>query len=262
MIFRSEHKKEFVRVAWSTVKDERLTLEARGFLVFLLSLPDNWEFSIGGLASMTGLPRSAIMRLARDLKDAGYLVQKKRKNKQGHFCGCEWNIYETPEVDKNRTTEQPNYGKTEVRQHRSAASPKCGKSRVIQDDIYIQDEIYIQNEIKEKKAEPFAELLEPLSPELKKVYRDFIKMRKTIKAPLTDKALELVIKKAHKLANGDENGIKEIVEQSIANSWRGVFPVKDKPVTHCQPKEQPDPVIDWDELYKRAEEADRRKGNT
>ena len=62
--------------------------------------------------------------------------------------------------------------------------------------------------------------------ELRNVYLEFIKMRKLIKKPLTDYALKTIINKAHKLANGDIHLIKEIVEQSVANCYQGVFPLK------------------------------------
>ncbi len=52
-------------------------------------------------------------------------------------------------------------------------------------------------------------------------------MRKAIKAPLTDRALSLAIKKAFDLAGGDEATVKAIVEQSILNSWKGVYALKD-----------------------------------
>ena len=256
MIFRSKHKNEFVRVSWSAIKDNRITFEARGFLVFLLSLPDNWVFSIRGLQSMTGLPKSRIMGIVKELKEAGYISQTKKQDKKGHFYTCEWNIYETTEVNKNRSSDKPKFGQTEVRADRSLDKPKSGKCAPIHNDISIHNEISIQDEIKEKKAEPFAEILEPMSPELRETYREFIKMRKTIKAPITEKGLKLVISKAEKLANGDQKEVKEIVEQSIANSWRSVFPLKEK---MAKKLEQTQPEND-DTLVDDLMEMARKKG--
>ena len=119
MIFRSKHKNEFIRVSWDAVKDNRISFEARGFLVFLLSLPDNWVFSIGGLQSMTGLPKSRIMSIVKELKDAGYISQTKKQDKKGHFYTCEWNIYESAELNENRSSVKPKFGQTEVWINRS-----------------------------------------------------------------------------------------------------------------------------------------------
>ena len=63
--------------------------------------------------------------------------------------------------------------------------------------------------------------------ELAETLKDFIKMRKTIKSPLTDRALKGILNKLDKFSNSDFEKI-EILENSIMNSWRGVFELKNK----------------------------------
>ncbi len=55
---------------------------------------------------------------------------------------------------------------------------------------------------------------------------DFIKMRKAIKKPLTDRALKLILDKLDTLATSNDDAKIEILNQSIMNSWQGVFPLK------------------------------------
>ena len=62
------------------------------------------------------------------------------------------------------------------------------------------------------------------SEEFKEAVRDFIEFRKEKKKPLTARGFELFIRKLDKLANDEETKIK-IIEQSIENSWTGVFPL-------------------------------------
>ena len=119
MIHRAEHDNEFTRVKNSLINDENLSFEARGFLVFLLALPDDWSFSIKGLAYRTKLSEYTIMRLIKELKSAGYVTQKKVKNHQGQFTTYEWDVYELPELDKNRTSAKPNYGEAELQRNSS-----------------------------------------------------------------------------------------------------------------------------------------------
>jgi hypothetical protein len=58
---------------------------------------------------------------------------------------------------------------------------------------------------------------------------DFKEFRKKIRKPMTDRAVELIIEKLNKLAADDETKIA-ILNQSIENSWQGIFPLKqDKP---------------------------------
>ncbi|WP_371378815.1 hypothetical protein [Sporomusa aerivorans] len=62
---------------------------------------------------------------------------------------------------------------------------------------------------------------------LAKAIREFIKMRKTIKKPLTDRALKLLFGKLDDLGKNDTEKI-EIINQSIMNCWQGVYELKNK----------------------------------
>lgn len=62
--------------------------------------------------------------------------------------------------------------------------------------------------------------------DLQKALMDFAKMRKTIKKPLTQRAMELLFDKLDKLATDDNTKI-EILNQSIMNNWQGVFELKE-----------------------------------
>ncbi|MBO0580352.1 phage replisome organizer N-terminal domain-containing protein [Clostridium botulinum] len=62
--------------------------------------------------------------------------------------------------------------------------------------------------------------------ELKNTILEFIKMRTLIKSKMTNNALDLMLKNLNKLSNSDDIKIK-ILEQSIMNSWKSVFPLKE-----------------------------------
>ena len=70
------------------------------------------------------------------------------------------------------------------------------------------------------------DLIKDLPKELQEVVQQFVKMRKAIKAPVTEYSLRLIIKKAKKLGGDDISVVEQIIQQSIENSWRGVFPLK------------------------------------
>ena len=80
---------------------------------------------------------------------------------------------------------------------------------------------------KNKKRKTFEEVLAEnnCSEELESSIRDFIDMRKTIKKPMTSKALELLIKNLDKLTNLEEEKIA-ILNQSIEHGWQTVYPLK------------------------------------
>lgn len=83
--------------------------------------------------------------------------------------------------------------------------------------------------------------------------RDFAEMRKAIKKPLTNRAGELILSKLEKMAETDEEKIA-ILNQSIENSWQGVFPLKNQ---HRQAEAEPQ--IDYEEKRRREREACNRR---
>jgi len=84
-----------------------------------------------------------------------------------------------------------------------------------------------ENNKKKKKVTELDNLIDSYTDneELKETFRDFIKMRKSIKKPMTDKAMNLLTGKLDKLGSTDTEKI-ELLNQSILNSWCSVFPLK------------------------------------
>lgn len=77
--------------------------------------------------------------------------------------------------------------------------------------------------------------------ELNKTFNDYLEMRVKIKAKATQRAIELVILKLEKLSQGNDDIKISILEQSIMNSWKGVFPLKqqyinDKKTKNSEPE--------------------------
>ncbi len=79
---------------------------------------------------------------------------------------------------------------------------------------------------KNKKQETIRAVFEEYtSGELFNVLMDFEKMRKTIGAKLTPRAAQMICSKLDTLADNDIDKIR-IIENSIMNSWKGIFPLK------------------------------------
>ena len=67
-----------------------------------------------------------------------------------------------------------------------------------------------------------------LPADLKEPLEAFIEMRRSIKAPLTDRALDMLLKKLNQLSGGSTEKSIEILNQSTMNGWKGIFPIKEK----------------------------------
>lgn len=66
----------------------------------------------------------------------------------------------------------------------------------------------------------------PASP-LEKALQDYADMRRKLRAPLTDRAMELTLAELEKLAPGDDETKILILQQSVQKGWRGVFPLRE-----------------------------------
>ena len=66
----------------------------------------------------------------------------------------------------------------------------------------------------------------PLDGKLDRTFRDFIRHREQIKQPMTENAVRLMIGKLEKMTT-DNNEKIQILEESIMNGWKGIFPLKD-----------------------------------
>lgn len=74
----------------------------------------------------------------------------------------------------------------------------------------------------------------PNDEKLNQAFADYVAMRKQIKSPMTDRAVELAISKLEKLSGGDNDKAIAILEQSVMNSWKGLFELKE---THDKPQQ-------------------------
>ena len=76
---------------------------------------------------------------------------------------------------------------------------------------------------KGKKAVP---AYYPNDEKLNAAFADYVDMRKKIKAPMTDRAVTLAMNKLAELSGGDNDLAIDILNQSVMNSWKGLFELK------------------------------------
>lgn len=102
---------------------------------------------------------------------------------------------------------------------------KADKDKEDEEDIDNEEEILKKEKIKKEKS--FQDVFNEnnFSEELINSLKDFIVMRKTIKKPMTTKALELLLKNLDRLTNLEAEKIA-ILNQSIENGWQTVYPLK------------------------------------
>ena len=74
----------------SAAQDARLSLEARGLFGLMMSLPDDWEFTVSGLASTAGCGKDRVRRMLKELETVGYLIREQSHDSGGKFSGNDY----------------------------------------------------------------------------------------------------------------------------------------------------------------------------
>lgn len=98
-----------------------------------------------------------------------------------------------------------------------------------------------------KKATSYDEILSTVADDdLRELYLEYIKMRKMIKAPMTDRALTMLINKVNELEPHSLENQKKLLEIAIMNNWKSVYPLKNT----GNNKQAEQPSAQADELLK------------
>ena len=113
-VIRVEKNKNYTVISNVHLRDETLTLKAKGLLSLILSLPDDWNYSVKGLVAICKEGRSGVMSGLRELEEAGYLSRRQLRDEHGLMSQTEYVIYEQPRppwsgnpTTDNPTTEKP-----------------------------------------------------------------------------------------------------------------------------------------------------------
>ena len=106
-ILKNPSRKKFTVVDNHALRDDNLSLKARGLLVTMLSLPNNWKFSENGLCALFKKDGQASIRSGlKELESSGYLVRRRTRDDMGRVDGVEWIIYDPPRLE-NRNVDNP-----------------------------------------------------------------------------------------------------------------------------------------------------------
>ena len=106
-VFRVSKNRDFTVIANSVFKDRRLSAKAKGILVEMLSLPENWDYTLKGLTTLFSDGIDSIRQGIKELEENGYIVRERKRDARGRLGGMEYVIYETPEkAVENSASEQ------------------------------------------------------------------------------------------------------------------------------------------------------------
>ena len=102
-VFRIERTRDYTVMSNHHLRNEKLSLKAKGLLSMMLSLPENWNYTTRGLAAICKEGVDAIGGALRELETAGYIVRHQLRDRQGRISDTEYVIYEQPQPKKPDT---------------------------------------------------------------------------------------------------------------------------------------------------------------
>lgn len=97
-VFRVERNRNYTVMSNYHLRDRRLSLKAKGLLSQMLSLPEDWDYTLGGLAQINREKIDAIRAAVRELENAGYIVRSRERDVKGRLRGADYVIYEQPQT--------------------------------------------------------------------------------------------------------------------------------------------------------------------
>ena len=110
-VFRVERNRGYTVMSNHHLRNRDLTLKAKGLLSQMLSLPDNWDYTLAGLSHINREKIDAIREAVRELEKAGYIVRSRERDEKGRLRGADYIIYEQPQLEnpilENPTTDSP-----------------------------------------------------------------------------------------------------------------------------------------------------------
>jgi len=96
-VFRVEKTQNYTVMSNHHLRNAALTLKAKGLLSQMLSLPENWDYTLQGLSRINLEKIDAIREAVKELEQAGYITRSRERNDKGHLLGAVYIIREQPQ---------------------------------------------------------------------------------------------------------------------------------------------------------------------
>ena len=148
-VFRVERTNNYTVMSNYHLRDKTISFKAKGLLSMMLSLPENWDYTLAGLARISLEGKDAIRAAVVELEKAGYVQRRQTTDKAGKFGSNEYIIREYPAshepppekpssaqpLPENPTTENPSTGSTQTGNPTQINKDTVKKEKSITDSV-------------------------------------------------------------------------------------------------------------------------------
>lgn len=243
-IIRVKKSKDYTVVNNSYLRDRNLSLKTIGLMTIMLSLPENWDYTIEGLSVLLKDGRTSIRTSLQELEENKYLIRNRKRDELGKLTSTEYILYE--KNDENLKSENP------MLENLTLENPTLENRTQLNTNIQSTKEINNKNNKKEKEIfeiieENFARTIAPLEYDEIKTWEDTELTRYVIK--------ETILKGIHNIKY-----ISRILEDYRLNNITTIQQAKDRNEkkrgnrSNNENKETKKELSKWEKIRKEARE--------
>lgn len=210
-VIRVNKTGDYTIISNTHFKEKGMSLKAKGLLSLMLSLPDDWDYSISGLVSLSKDGKDSVMNALTELEKYGYLKRTRITNAKGQFAGYDYDIYEKPFIE-NPQEEKP-----------YAEKPNTDNPPQLNTNISNTKELNTKKKVSKKNSFDEIILNYTQNSETVDLLKEWLKVRKAKRAAMTDRAIQMNINKLDNLAKKSNMSVNQYLEEVICRGWAAFY---------------------------------------
>lgn len=218
-VFRVEKSREYVVMNNKFLRNKEMSLKAKGLLALCLSLPDDWNYSLNGLCAIVKESQTAVRSTLKELEKFGHLTRSRQQDKKGQFV-YEYVLYESPHIGFRYADNQyadVRYTENNIQQ---SIEEQSIKKPSIEDKFIYRESDELTSILEEQVKQE----------DLRELYKEYIKMRQEINAPMSPRGLKMLITRCDRLSNMNIRVQKLMLESATINNWKSVYLPKEEEI--------------------------------
>ena len=151
-VFRVEKNRGYTVMSNHHLRNKALSLKAKGLLSQMLSLPEDWDYTLKGLSLINRESIDAIRTAVWELEKAGYIRREQGRDPKGKMADMVYTIYEQP-VLENPTSDNPSSGNP-TQLNKDIQTTYLPKTEKINTDGQSTDSVALHVEVVEAQQHP------------------------------------------------------------------------------------------------------------
>lgn len=230
--FKNKLLENFCTIPNSLVYNTGLSIGARLTYVFMASKPSGWNFSVKPMTKEIGCSEDSLHKYINELIKEGWLVKEGQRKEKGKFSSVEYTLMDSPcrkfsVTEKIRDGKNPSQNNTDSRVIDIINNPPVFNNSSNSNTRSKLLNTSPQGESSKKSKIDFEKIFEGYGAEWIELFKEWLEYKREKKSMYKgEKSMRTMAKKLFEMAGGDIKTARQIVEQSMANNWQGLFELK------------------------------------